>query len=126
MATAELPENGDVHLGGRWPCRPVADILALTEWQAFSDRGLEPNNGLWIGAVLRSWEDRFGARLLWIGPGAEIRLLVDRPPRTFEATAQVANEHWAFADEFNGQGRTSIHDLAIALIEAPVWRFCWD
>jgi hypothetical protein len=62
----------------------------LTEWQAFSDRGLEPNNGLRIGAVPRSWEDRFGARLLWIGPRAEIRLLVDRPPRTFEAAAQVA------------------------------------
>jgi len=51
-----------------------------------------------IAAVLRSWEDRFGARLLEVG-FAEIRLLVQRPPRTIEATRAVAAEHFAFADE---------------------------
>src|SRR5215469_17486737 len=50
-----------------------------------------------LAAVLRSWEDRFGVRLLEVG-FADIRLLVSRPPQTLEAAQPIAAEHFAFAD----------------------------
>jgi hypothetical protein len=114
------------------PCRVAlvlaarpADVLAVTGWTgtgAFQD----PVFGVPVGAVLRSWEERFGARLLRIGPGADVTLLVERPPQTPEAARAVANEHWALADEFNGEGRTDIDSLASAITGAPLWQFWWD
>ena len=77
-----------------------------------------------IAAVLRSWEARFGARLLDVGPGAQIRLLVERPPRSTEAAQRVAAEHFAFCDECAGQGLHDIAGIAASLVEAPVWT-CW-
>jgi hypothetical protein len=49
-----------------------ADVLATVGWSCFDDYGDGLTNGVWIGAVLRSWENRFGARLLAIGPGATV------------------------------------------------------
>jgi hypothetical protein len=43
-------------------------------------------------------EDRFGARLIDVGY-ADIRLLVERPPRTLAAAQRIAAEHVVFADE---------------------------
>jgi len=43
--------------------------------------------------MLRSWEDRFGARLIDVG-FADLRLLVERPPRTLEAAQRLAAEQW--------------------------------
>lgn len=51
--------------GWSWPC-----VLPLIGWTA-SDQFAD---ALPVAAVLRSWEDRFGARLLEVG-FAEIRLL---------------------------------------------------
>jgi hypothetical protein len=77
-------------------------------------------------AVLRSFEDRFGAALLKLGPGAELRLLVDRPPHTLEHATQIAAEHSAFCGEFAGQGLRSVPAIAAALTDAPIWTFWWD
>ena len=74
----------------------------------------------------QAWENRFGARLLAIGPGAEIRLLVHRPPRTIEAAEQIAAEHAAFCTECAGQGLRTVREIAPALLDAPVWTFWWD
>jgi hypothetical protein len=81
---------------------------------------------VWLAAVLRSWEDRFGARLLSMGPGAEIRLLVSRPPRSAEAAQRVAVEHYVFADECAGQGLRDISSITASLVNAPIWTFWWD
>jgi hypothetical protein len=51
-----------------------------------------------IGAVLRSWEQRFGARLLRIGADAILQVLAERPPRTLELATQLAAEFYAFAE----------------------------
>ena len=67
-----------------------------------------------------------GARLLTIGPGAEIQLLVDRPPRTREAAEQIAVEHCVFCDECAGQGLGSVPEVAAAILDAPIWTFWWD
>jgi hypothetical protein len=75
--------------------------------------------------MLRSWEERFGARLLEVG-FADVRLLVERPPRSLEAAQRVAAEHFAFCDECGGKGWRSIPEIAPNLIGAPIWSFWWD
>ncbi len=88
--------------------------------------GFEVHDFPWIAAVLRTWEDRFGARLLNVGPGAEIRLLVQRPSATREAAQRVAAEHYAFADECGECGRSNIKTTSSRLVDAPTWQFWWD
>jgi hypothetical protein len=75
--------------------------------------------------VLRSWEDRFGARLLQVG-FAEIRLLAERPPRTLRAAEHVAAEHCAFCDECAGKALRDIPGVAAHLLATPIWTFWWD
>lgn len=118
-----LPE---AHVGLVRARRP-ADVLVAVGWSIF-DAGYNPlpvSVGSWCATVLRSWEDRFGARLMWV-ESDRLRLLVGRPPQTVEAATRVAAEHWAFADECGGVTKTSIKDLAAALVGAPVWTYWWD
>jgi hypothetical protein len=97
-----------------------ADVLPLIGWEA-SDRFPDSPP---IAAVLRSWEDRFGARLLQVG-FARLVLLVRRPPHSLETARWIAAEHIAFADEC-GLGLTTVSDLATTLVDAPTWSFWWD
>lgn len=103
-----------------------ADLLAVIGWN-MTDAW---DSALPVCAVLRSWEDRFGARLLQIGPGAEIRLLVDRPPRTTAAAQRIAAEQWAFCsawiDQDSEDELTAISEIAPRLLNAPIWGFWWD
>lgn len=104
---------------GLVPVARPADVLPLIGWMA-SERPSLP-----IAAVLRSWEDRFGARLLEIG-SARIRLLVERPPRSVEAAQRIAAEHYAFCNECGGRGLRAVPLITPSLINAPVWTFWWD
>jgi uncharacterized protein DUF4253 len=79
-----------------------------------------------LATVLRSWEERFGARLLRIGSDAKLKVLVERPPRTLEDAWPIAAEHWAFADECGGAGLRDIAAIAASLVNAPIWTFWWD
>ena len=99
-----------------------ADVLATVGWTT-TDQFQTP---LPIAAVLRSWEARFGAKLLSVGPGAQIRLLVERPPSTTQAAQAVAAEHFAFCDECAGQGLRDIPKITASLVNAPTWTFWWD
>lgn len=117
---------------GLVPATRSPDVPAVAGWSTF---GLEPYefgpvrvsaNAVWVGAVLRSFEDRFGATLLKLGPGAEMRLLVDRPPRTLEHATRIAAEHSVFCDECAGQGLRTVPAIAGALTGAPIWTFWWD
>ena len=89
-------------------------------WLAWALDGLEPDDDS-PEAALRSWEDRFGAALLQLGPGAVLRVLAERPPATIEAATALAAEHWAF-----GEASDSVQVIAAALIATPVWSFWWD
>jgi hypothetical protein len=73
---------------------------------------------------LRSWEDRFGACLIDVG-FAEIRLLVERPPRTLAAAQRIAAEHYVLADR-SGEGLQAVSRIAASLVNAPIWSFWWD
>jgi hypothetical protein len=85
-----------------------------------------------LSAVLRSWEDRFGARLLQIGPGAELRLLVSRPPRPGREQLLAVAELWAFGHTawggyaHSGQTEAStVEDIARTVVNQPIWGFWW-
>lgn len=76
-------------------------------------------------AVLRSWEVRFGARLLRVGL-AEFSVLARRPPRALESAQHLAAEQWAFCNEFGGTGLHDVSAITASLMKSPVWTFWWD
>ncbi len=75
-----------------------------------------------LSVMMRSWEDRFDARLFRLGFDT-MQFLVRRPPRS-EASAQaVAAEHFALA----GQDSVgSIRRHASQITNCPTWDFWWD
>jgi Domain of unknown function (DUF4253) len=107
---------------GLAPAARPADVLPLIGWEGAANRH---RTALPIAAVLRSWEDRFGARLLDVG-FAQIRLLAERPPRTLQAAQQIAAEHFVFCSECGGTGLTEIPAIASHLLKTPIWTFWWD
>ena len=117
-----------------------ADVLARLGWSGVVNWYDSP---LPVAAVLRSWEERFGARLLEVG-FADIRVLVERPPRSLTAAERVAAEHYVFCDAVFSDtvvGNTVVSDtvvgdtadrpndiasIAASLVSAPIWSFWWD
>jgi hypothetical protein len=97
-----------------------ADVLPLIGWTP-SDQ----SDALPVAAVARSWEDRFGARLLRVG-FAEISLLASRPPRTAGHAQRVAAEQFVFCDECAGRGLHDVPRITASLLESPIWTFWWD
>lgn len=80
-----------------------------------------------VTAVLRWWEDRFGARLLAVGFD-EFKLLAERPPRGRSAAQHVAAELFALtADEFtsawNDEALTDVNDITGSVLRSPIWGF---
>ncbi len=98
-----------------------ADVLAVIGWEALYPRG---ESILPFTAVLRSWEDRFGARLIDVG-FADLRLLVERPPRNLEAAQRLAAEQILLADDCSGAG-WAVSGIAAKLLKGPIWTFWWD
>jgi len=105
---------------GLVPAGRPADILPRIGWAGACNNRTASE----LAVVLRSWEDRFGARLLEVG-SADIRLLVSRPPQTLEAAQQIAAEHFAFADEAHN-GPRWISEIARTIVNNPFWDFWWD
>lgn len=110
---------------GLVPAARPADVLPLIGWSGTANRF---EDALPVAAVLRSWEDRFGARLLQVG-FAWISLLVTRPARSIEHAQRIAAEHYGFCSEcadHTGLARTTIPEIAPVLVNAPIWSFWWD
>jgi Domain of unknown function (DUF4253) len=106
---------------GLVPAQRQADVLACLGWQGAVNSRLTAD----ITAVLRSWEDRFGARLMEVG-FADIRLLVSRPPCTLEGALPIAAEHVAFSEEAHGGLPPAVGEIARAIVANPFWDFWWD
>ncbi|OMQ14156.1 hypothetical protein A7K94_0218650 [Modestobacter sp. VKM Ac-2676] len=121
----ELPRLGGLLLV---PATRPADAVAQLGWSGAVNWSL---TGASISAVLRSWEDRFGAYLVGIG-GATLDLVVLRPPVTARQCDLMAAEHFAFCpDNFfpqNGLDDQPISqgDYAARLRRATTWHFWWD
>jgi len=96
------------------------DVLPLIGWTP-SDQ----SDALPVATIVRSWEDRFGARLLEVG-FAQISLLAGRPPRSTGHAQRIAAEHFAFCDECAGQGLSDIPHITASLMQTPIWTFWWD
>ena len=106
------------------PADRPADVPPVLGWCPGNWDGAFPESTpVGLAVVLRSWEERFGARLFAMTHDA-VHLLVERPPRDLDAALPVAAEHWVFCDE--PAGRQSVRTTAADIIDAPSWYFWWD
>lgn len=99
-----------------------ADALAVMGWQG------AVHHNEWtvpLAAVVRSWEDRFGARIVGMGFNT-LDLSVAAPPVTTEHALHVAAEHWTFCPESILQGPGTLIDYAEQLLGQNAWSFWWD
>lgn len=99
-----------------------ADALVVSGWRGACNHidRMAP-----LSAVLRSWEDRFAARVVRIGFDT-LLVSVAAPPVTFEHALHVAAEHWMFCPDnvHGGEGRLAA--CADQLRGESWWKFWWD
>jgi hypothetical protein len=107
---------------GLVPAGRGADVLAAIGWQ-----GARHHNPLTapLSAVIRGWEDRFGARVVGIGFDT-LDLSIAAPPMTFRHALHVAAEHATFCPEAIVQGPGSLEGHAEQIRGARAWSFHWE
>ncbi|MDG4798003.1 DUF4253 domain-containing protein [Micromonospora sp. WMMD1082] len=101
-----------------------SDALTVLGWQGAVNH---TNDTAKLSAVLRSWEDRFGVRVIGVG-FAELYLSVAAPPTGTAEALRVAAEHFAFCPDnvWQGQRPCTLAGYADRLVGAPTWAFWWD
>lgn len=106
------------------PARRSADIPAAIGWSGPMNH---ENDVARLCAVLRSWEDRYDARVVVLGFDTMI-VSVGRPPSTPEEARALAAEHYAFCPDNIDQSPP--YDLEVyaqkRLLDQEVWSFWWD
>lgn len=106
LVTVERPGDVPAALGWLGAVNRTQDVAALS-------------------AVLRSWEERYGAMLVVLGFDA-LELSVGAPPTTENRALRVAAEHRAFCLDSFAYQPGSLRNSALPLIASPIWRFWWD
>ncbi|MFF4776871.1 DUF4253 domain-containing protein [Microtetraspora fusca] len=99
-----------------------ADVLAVMGWQG------AVHHNEWsvpLAAVVRSWEERFGVRVIGMGFNT-LDLSVAAPPATPEHALHVAAEHWTFCPDSILQGPGTLADYAEQIQGKNAWSFWWD
>ncbi len=99
------------------PCNRPADCVALIGGLA-----VEADTA-GISAVIRSWEERFGAVLVAVEPSTAT-LAVTAPPTTPEQALAVAAERFAFCPPETVEPG-SLQQYASLLPSASVWPVAW-
>ncbi|WP_019852949.1 DUF4253 domain-containing protein [Actinopolyspora mortivallis] len=107
---------------GLVPVRRGADVLTVLGWSGATNH---VSRCAGLSAMLRSWEDRFGVRVLRLGPD-RLDLSVAAPPIRGEHAAAVAAEHWTFAPDRVMQDTGSISAYAEEIRGRRQWTFWWD
>ncbi|WP_307668264.1 DUF4253 domain-containing protein [Streptomyces sp. V2I9] len=106
------------------PARRSADIPAAIGWSGAVNH---ENDVARLCAVLRSWEDRYDARVVVLGFDTMI-VSVGRPPGTIEEARALAAEHYAFCPDTIDQAPP--HDIDLyaekAVLNQEAWSFWWD
>ncbi|MFI8457117.1 DUF4253 domain-containing protein [Kitasatospora sp. NPDC085464] len=97
-----------------------AEALAACGWTAAGNH--DPGE---LAAVLRSWERRFGARVVEVGPDG-LRLSATAQPDDLDEALPIAAEHLAFCPDNVFQGTESLVDYAQELLLENCWSFWWD
>lgn len=103
------------------PCTRPADVPATLGWLGPCNYDYDGSD---ISAVLRSWEERFGAVVMTLGP-ATLTLQVPNTPTEEAEQEKLAQEHYAFCPDNIDQGAGSIEDY-IPAIDSLAWGFWWD
>ncbi|MFF0204213.1 DUF4253 domain-containing protein [Streptomyces sp. NPDC005017] len=105
------------------PARRSADIPAALGWTGPLNHD---NDVARICAVLRSWEDRFGIRVIALGFDT-LTVSVAAPPAGLEAAEALAAEHYAFCpDNVTQTASGGLREYAKSLVGERVWVFWWD
>ncbi|WP_412740240.1 DUF4253 domain-containing protein [Krasilnikovia sp. MM14-A1259] len=107
---------------GLVPAERGADVPAVLGWSGPVNHEGDITR---ICAVLRDWEDRFGARLIGLGFDT-MQVSVAAPPADRDHALRVAAEHFAFAPDNITQGTGSLSEYADDLVNATGWFFWWD
>ncbi|SIG69388.1 DUF4253 domain-containing protein [Mycobacteroides abscessus] len=120
-----LPLTGD-HLpqGSLLILAPVsrpADALNALGWAHAVNYGVADTA---LSAVLRSWEDRFGAVLTTVDFDA-IEVEVTRPPGA-DLAVPVGYEHYGFCPDNIDQGAGTLSAYARQISDTRTWDFWWD
>jgi len=101
------------------PADRAADVIAVTGWDHGAPVPL-------LIALLRSWEDRFGARVIG-AYGGDVHVSVARPPLDRASADRLALEHLlSTADNIVDDPPTPFPEYADGLIGRTQWRFWWD
>lgn len=106
------------------PARRSADIPAAIGWGGPMNH---ENDVARLCAVLRSWEDRFGIRVVALTYD-QLVLSVATPPVTEAEADAVAAEHFAFCPDNIWQGTPdgTRQSYARSLLGEHTWSFRWD
>ncbi|MET7995122.1 DUF4253 domain-containing protein [Amycolatopsis sp. NPDC005232] len=119
--TGSILANRSAHRLGLVQTDRPADMPALLGWTGMiksTDQVAE------LSAVLRSWEDRFGATLLSLGFDS-LTLSVSAPPRTLARALTVAAEHRAFSLPTYLSQPGTLREYASGLVQTRLWTFSW-
>ncbi|MFF8743010.1 DUF4253 domain-containing protein [Streptomyces californicus] len=125
---AVVAGDADLWLGGTRmalvPARRSADIPAAIGWTGAVNH---ENDVARLCAVLRSWEDRYDARVVVLGFDTMI-VSVGRPPATMEEARALAAEHYAFCPDNIDQSPPYDLDAYAekAVLDQDAWSFWWD
>ncbi|GII57602.1 hypothetical protein Pth03_59910 [Planotetraspora thailandica] len=100
-----------------------ADALTVMGWTGPCNHQETPP----LSAMLRSWESRFGARVVAVGFDT-LYVSVAAPPTTMEHALHVAAEHFTFCPDNIQQGHSpyTLRAYAERLVGVNSWAFWWD
>ena len=106
------------------PARRSADIPTAIGWTGPMNHEGDTAR---LSAVLRSWEDRYGIRVVALGFD-HLLVSVAAPPTTPADAQALAAEHFAFCPDTIWQGSdTTLAEYAEhQLLNQPAWHFWWD
>lgn len=99
-----------------------ADAITALGWTGAVNVHQDP---VLMSAVLRSWEDRWSARVVEIGFDT-LTLTVGLPPRDRQTALALTAEHFAFCPDNIWQGTDTVGAYADLIRAQRLWRFWWD
>jgi hypothetical protein len=104
-------------------------VAATTSGQAIRAAAWEGSTnhapGADVAAVVGSWDERFGVRVVELGWDT-LTISVAAPPATLTDALPIAAERFAICPDQIEQGFGTMTALAEATVDAGVWWFWWE